>query len=211
MATVHRHPGGVTEPSDPLAAKIPAALTGGEPFTASGQATGVTVVDFWRWSASDLLGNALRGLVAEYLVAHALGATGQPRQEWAAYDVVTPDGVTVEVKSAAYLQSWRQAAMSKLIFGIQETRGWDAATNTYEVAVRRQADVYVFCLLAHQDKATVDPLNLDQWQFYVLPSRQLDAELGPQRSASLNTLIRVGARLSPYPDLGNAVSQAAPG
>lgn len=199
----------MTEPADPLAARTPAALTGAEPFTATGQPTGVTVLDFWRWAASDLLGNALRGLVAEYLVAHALDATGHPRQEWAAYDVVTPDGVTVEVKSAAYLQSWRQTAISKLIYGIQETRGWDAATATYEVAVRRQADVYVFCLLAHQDKTTVDPLNLDQWKFYVLPRRQLDAELGSQRSASLNTLIRAGAQLTAYSELRTAVSQAA--
>jgi len=29
--------------------------------------------DFWRWSASDLLSNALRGVLAEFIVARALG------------------------------------------------------------------------------------------------------------------------------------------
>jgi hypothetical protein len=31
--------------------------------------------------------------------------------------------------------------------------------------IKRHADVYVFALLAHTDKATVDPLSLDQWRF----------------------------------------------
>jgi hypothetical protein len=30
---------------------------------------------------------------------------------------------------------------------------------------KRQADVYVFALLAHEDRTTIDPLDLDQWKF----------------------------------------------
>jgi hypothetical protein len=44
---------------------------GSEPFTRRGLPTGHTVLDFWRWSASELMGNTMRGLVAEFL--------GQPR------------------------------------------------------------------------------------------------------------------------------------
>ena len=39
---------------------------------------GATVLDFWRWIGSDLVGNTTRGLFAEYLVGLAVGAfTGE--------------------------------------------------------------------------------------------------------------------------------------
>ena len=168
----------------------------------------MTVTGFWQWSSSDLLGNALRGLVAEYLVAEALGGTAQPRVEWDSYDIKTPDGIKVEVKSSAYLQSWKQGNLSALTFSIRETRGWDAATNTSADVSARQADVYVFCVLAHQDKATVDPLNLDQWDFYVLSSREINERLGAQRTAALATLQRIGARKVRYPQVAHTVRLA---
>jgi hypothetical protein len=69
------------------------AKTGGECFHANGFAAGFTLLDFWRWSASDLVGNVTRGTLAEFIVARALGSsTLNPREEWAAYDLVTPEG-----------------------------------------------------------------------------------------------------------------------
>lgn len=48
---------------------------------------------------SDLRTNNTRGYLAEYLVAKAVGAT-TCRVEWDTYDVLTPEGPRVEVKSA---------------------------------------------------------------------------------------------------------------
>ena len=39
---------------------------------------------------------------------------------------------------------------------------------------KRQSDVYVFALLKHKDKQTVDPLNVKQWDFHVVPTKALD-------------------------------------
>ena len=39
---------------------------------------------------------------------------------------------------------------------------------------RRQAEVYVFALLAHQHGATLDPLDVAQWEFFVVPTVTLD-------------------------------------
>ena len=63
---------------------------------------------FWEWSASDLMSNATRGILAEFLVAAAIGQSGGVRSEWDAYDLQTTSGLKLEVKSSAYLQSWRQ-------------------------------------------------------------------------------------------------------
>jgi hypothetical protein len=50
------------------------------------------------------------------------------------------------------------------------------------------AALYVFALLAHTDKPTVNPLDLDQWTFYVLRTAVLDARTCSQDSITLKTL-----------------------
>ena len=87
-------------------------LTGEEEFHDAGKAMEFTVRDFWSWSTSDLLSNATRGILAEYIVGRALGAPLDVRDEWGAYDLKTCDGIRIEVKSAAYLQSWFQNDLS---------------------------------------------------------------------------------------------------
>ena len=115
-------------------------------------------------------------MVAEYLVARALGlANGAGvRVEWDRYDLRTASGAAVEVKSAAYFQSWAQSRESVIEFDIAPTLGWNASTNAYEATSRRQADVYVFALLSHRDKPTLDPLNVNHWSFFVLSTSALD-------------------------------------
>jgi hypothetical protein len=46
----------------------------------------------------------------------------------------------------------------------------------------------VFALLAHTDKATVNPLDLDQWSFYAVPTAKLEERIGRRRSLSLKTV-----------------------
>ena len=179
------------EPLDqlPLARK-----TGDERLQVHGQPVSARVLTFWQWAASDLMSNAMRGRFAEYLVALALGVADGVRVEWDAYDLQTVSGVKVEVKSAAYLQRWHQRRPSVITFDIHPTLGWTAATNTYRPERKRQADVYVFALLAHRDKATLDPLNLDQWELYVLPTTVLDTQLPTQKTISLGMVRRLGAQ-----------------
>jgi hypothetical protein len=72
---------------------------------------------------------ATRGRLAEYIIATAIGAADGVRDEWAAYDLLDPRGISIEVKS--YPETNRQSDVK-----------------------RRQAEVYVFALLAHQHQAT---------------------------------------------------------
>ena len=91
--------------------------TGLERFHAGGQPLSFDLLSFWQWMASDLVSNATRGRVAEYLVARSLGlAEEDVRDEWAAFDLRTTSGFRVEVKSAAYLQSWHQSNLSRITF-----------------------------------------------------------------------------------------------
>ncbi len=144
--------------------------SGDESVPRGGASLGPRMLDFWQWSASDLVSNATRGVFAEYLVAMALSLDGGVRAEWDAFDMVTAAGQKFEVKSAAYLQSWYHKTLSAIKFGIKPTRSWTAAANELASDVRRQADVYVFAVLEHKNKATLDPLDVVQWRFYVLPA-----------------------------------------
>lgn len=184
----------------------PSPRSGHERFHANGQPVGPDLLSFWRWSASDLISNTMRGILAEFIVANALGIpTESARDAWGAYDLETLDGIKVEVKSSAYIQSWHQKRFSAITFGTRKTRYWDADTNRFGDTPKRQADVYVFALLAHRDKRTIDPMNLDQWQFFVVATHALDARTRSQDSITLPTLQRMSAGPYTFGELASIV------
>lgn len=185
---------------------VPTRRSASDPFHTNGSPIGLTLSDFWCWSASDLLSNTLRGVLAEFLVANALDISASlVRDPWGAFDLQTADGIKIEVKSAAYLQSWAQKKPSSIIFNVPRTRAWDPDTNELELEARRQADVYVFALLAHRQKETIDPLNVAQWEFYVLSRAKLDGRQRSQHSITLRSLERLSGGAVFFPGLSQAV------
>ena len=74
------------------------------------------------------MGNALRGVLAEFIVASTIDILDKPREEWDAYDLKTKNGLKIEIKSSSYLQSWEQLKLSTISFGIQETSDFDYKT-----------------------------------------------------------------------------------
>ena len=163
--------------------------SGKESLTDNGQNTNYNLLDFWRWSVSDILSNATRGRFAEFVVGTAVGLNPENlRDEWDAYDLTTEDGIKIEVKSAAYIQCWNQKSFSTISFSIKPARYWDAETNMPRGEPKRHADLYVFCHLKHKDQETIDPLKMEQWDFYVLPTYRLDNYERSQSSITINSL-----------------------
>ena len=66
-------------------------LDGNEKIIASDGSKISSVVEFWRWAYSDIMGNAERGVFAEYLVACALGVQDSVRISWDKYDLKTKE------------------------------------------------------------------------------------------------------------------------
>lgn len=178
--------------------------TGNESFENTG-INDVTLVDFWSWAYSDLINNTERGKLAEFIVALAIGANNGLSGSWEKYDLLSPEGIRIEVKSSSYIQTWEQKKESKIIFSIRPTFGWDSVTSEYDKQKRRQSDVYVFCLLNHKDQATINPLDLNQWEFYVMPTAVLDKILLTQKSISLNRLIKLGALRCGFKNLNEII------
>ena len=145
-----------------------------------------TIGDFWRWAYSDIANNANRAVLAEFIVGKALGSTEKVRTNWAAYDVDSKKGIKVEVKSAAFLQSWAQEKPSTPRFEVSKAQGWDNETEKYITEPRRHADVYVFCLLAYQEnKLLLNPMDLSQWEFYVVPTWRLNQDFNDYKTLGL--------------------------
>jgi hypothetical protein len=166
--------------------KRPVTLkTGNEPISTAGK----TLLDFWKWNGSDLASNTTRGRLAEFIVASVMNIDlSVPREEWSAWDLTSPEGIRIEVKSAAYLQSWTQQELSRIVFSIRPARTWNSSFGKFTEELQRTADVYVFCLLRHHDKDTLNPLDLDQWEFYVLPTRELNSYTRSGSSITLKSL-----------------------
>jgi hypothetical protein len=134
--------------------RIQASIKSGEErLTYNEKPLDFALLDFWRWSVSDVLSNATRGRFAEFIVATAMNIDrNQLRDEWSAYDILTPEGIKIEVKSAAYIQSWFQKNLSKISFSTKPALYWDSLTNKQSDVKKRHADIYVFCLLHHDNK-----------------------------------------------------------
>lgn len=146
--------------------------------------------------------------MAEYIVACALGVTDQGRIEWDKYDLKTKDGISIEIKTSGYIQTWGQQKLSSLEFSIRETLAWDNETNEYEAEVKRQADVYVFCIHKHKDQETINPLDLRQWEFYIISTEALNKKVGNQKSIGLGRLMEIGAIKSNFEQLLETIEKS---
>ena len=179
--------------------------SGDEPFHRNGEPHEFEILDFWQWSASNLLNNTQRGILAEHLVAEATGSDQGVRSNWENFDLETSEGIRLEVKSSAYIQSWEQSSYSDVSFDIGASQDVCAETSEKD----RRSDVYVFCLLDHKNQQTIDPTDLSQWTFYVIATELLDEARPGQKSIVPNQLEKVGARTVPYVELGAVVRKVS--
>ena len=246
-----------------LLSRIP--TEGDPPSSDEGSAmTQLNQQEFYAWAYGDLFTNTTRGVLAEYIVATALGIHQTKRVAWNQYDLefdgaeidgveiegggvdgggvdgggvdgagiegagiegagiegagidgggvdrVGDNRVGIEVKSAAYMQAWEQDRPSEITFSIRRAQGWDERTNTRADSANRSAKVYVFCVLEGKDKASIDPLDVAQWTFYVLATSELNRQFPTQKTIRLGPLIKaLGAGPCTYDELNDAIREAA--
>lgn len=165
---------------------------GNERFFDKNKVLPFSLFDFWSWMASDLISNATRGKLAEFIVGTAVNLDWtKVRDEWAEYDLITLGGIKIEVKSAGYIQTWSQKGPSKISFSIRKSRKWTPENDQEWSLKGRWADVYVFCLFNHTDKKTADPMNLSQWVFYVVSTKDINAYTRSETSITLKSLAKL--------------------
>ena len=135
--------------------------------------------------------------MAEFLVAAALQQTHRPRIEWDAADVRFEDH-WIEVKSAAFTQSWEQKRPSIIQFDISPSKS---------VEKPRIAHCYVFCLYKGHDQAPEAVLDLSLWSFFVLPTGIINDQFPVQKKVGLTAIENLTTGVA-YPALAASVRTA---
>lgn len=160
-------------------------LTGTEPFTLSSRSIGFTMIDFWQFQFSNIWD--MQDQIAEFIVARALGQT-EPynKNGWTLWDI-NYRGKRIEVKETAYYHSWRtDGKVSE-----QRTFGITQAHTVYKnktSSTGRQNDIYVFCLNTGITQVESNPLVLEHWRFWVVPTETINQACGKNKSISLGRL-----------------------
>lgn len=155
-----------------------------ELFVSNSKTLDFKLSDFWSWNTSDLLNNAMRWKLAEYIIARALWIDNWYRIEWDEYDLVYND-LKIEIKSWAYIQSWEQDRLSNISLTVKPTQNsesWD---------FKRHSDIYIFAILSHKDATTINPLQLEQWDFYIVNTEIMNIVLWKQKTIGLNSLLKL--------------------
>ncbi len=186
-------------------------LTGSEVFTNSGPKS-FNVLEFWQYGFSSLNSNVLRGALAEFIVENALKQNNEidVRSPWGDYDVLYQDK-KIEVKCCSYIQDWDQNQFTKILWS-----GLKATELYYSDAVKKQSelnrtpayksDIYVLALFKHQEHATLDILDIDQWIFYVLSREEIKAISKDKNSVSLSLLEKHSVPALSFEEMGTRIN-----
>ena len=172
----------------------------------------LTVLDYWRFLYGNLESDHTS--IAEFLVAKALGIEkAQNIQYWTAFDMAYRSK-RIEVKSSSYIHPYNKKVSNQRSFSISTTNNyyWFGRLDRNGNKNARQNDIYVFCLNTNKDIENPDPLNIDHWEFYVVPTYIINARcmhLGNtnQKTISLGVVKRL-AKPTKWPNLKNAVDDA---
>jgi hypothetical protein len=117
-----------------------------------------------------IMQNNLRGLWVEVLVSELLGSDWKHSgNDWAAWDLERCDGLRIEVKQSAAVQSWGPSTSSPR-FSIAASKGYYPDGKTYELnpSHKRFADLYIFAWHEGYDQRAVS-----EWRFYVVKADRL--------------------------------------
>jgi hypothetical protein len=153
--------------------------------------SGLTLEDFWIWAYSDLLTSFTRTALAEFMVGFALGRLQTPRTDDTAGMFLYREK-RIEARAASYTQSLEQQKKSKINFDVS-IRKAKKSTEKLPSGVLRPSDCYVFCLCTFDDYNDKDAarnamMNTVYWDFYVVPTRLIDKELGKQKTCGVSWL-----------------------
>lgn len=183
---------------------------GNEQFSVGDNNISITTNDFWRWAYSDLSDNFCRSVLAEFIIATSLEVPGldigRTHLSQKSYDILTEDGYKVEVKSAAYVQSLDSEHPDCITFGIAPLKTASEIEKN-DIPHHRHSDVFIFCIYKAVKKDD-SPLNLDLWDFYILPTKVLDEKKPTQKTITLPSLMQLEPIWCDYYGIGDAIQKA---
>jgi len=180
-------------------------MYGTETFEFDGQKLDYNFLDFWRFHYSNIYD--IQGRIAEFIVAQALDIrASQNDQYWTLWDL-TYRGIRVEVKETSYYHSFNKEGK------VSQQRSFriPKASGSYDPEVSgnneycRQNDVYVFCLNTGYTKEESYPLNLNNWEFYIVPTSVINENCGDNKTITLGKIKKLGYSPKRYDEIKNTI------
>ena len=177
-------------------------LSGTEEFTLKGENAGFNVLDLWRFQFSNL--PDMEGRVGEFIVAMALKKEKPDNNNGWTYWDIDYRGKRIEVKTTSYYKPYRGDNNYSEVrtFGIQKAYpNEDGSAQIYSNVNKtkekvRNNDIYVFVLNNGKTKKDSDPLKLENWEFYVIPTVFIDEEFGDNKTISLSKVKKLSKKIT---------------
>ena len=183
-------------------------MDGKEKFIFKNQELGFDMLDFWKFHFSNIYD--LQDKIAEFIVSKALGVDVAHNNEyWTLWDV-TYRSKRIEVKETSYYHSFnKDGKISKnRTFGITMANGSYDLAKSGNSLLCRQNDIYVFCLNTGETSETSYPLDLNNWEFYVVPTSIINEKCGNNKTISLGRIKSLGFIPKKYNELRKEIDNA---
>ena len=181
-------------------------MTGKEKFELDGKFLGFDFKDFWEFQYSNIYN--MQETIAEFLVAKSLGLNDSYNTDyWTLFDVLYRD-TRIEVKQTSYYHPWNEGGKVSQVryFGITKANSNyedDGGENKFE----RQNDIYVFCLNTGETKETSYPLNLNNWEFYIIPTSFINEHCGNNKTISLSRIRNLGFKAFRFDEIKSEIDR----
>ena len=169
-------------------------MNGNEKFKVDDKDLDFGILEFWKYKYSNIYN--MQEVIAEFIIEKALGLTeSQNTDYWTLFDILYR-GYRIEVKETGYYHSWNEDGKVSLVrnFGITKANSsYDSLEkeNKYE----RQNDIYVFCLNTGTTRETSNPMNINNWEFYIIPTSVINEKCRNNKQISLGKVRKIAKQV----------------
>lgn len=170
-------------------------MNGKEKFKFNNQDLDYGIYDFWLYKYSNIYN--LQEIIAEFIIEKALGLDkSQNIDSWTLYDLKYRN-YRIEIKETSYYHPWNEKGKisKQRIFGITKANSNYDDSNS-ENRFERQNDIYVFCLNTGTTKEESNPMNLNNWEFYIIPTYVINKVCGDNKTISLGRVRKLTDKVS---------------
>ena len=165
-------------------------MNGNERFILNNKELEFGILDLWQSKYANIYN--MQDVIAEFLVEKALVIDkAQNTDYWTLWDILYR-GYRIEVKETGYYHPWNENG--KISF--QRKFGITKANSNYESEetenkYERQNDIYVFCLNTGDTRETSNPMNVNNWEFYIVRTAVINQECGNNKHISLGRVRKI--------------------
>lgn len=160
-------------------------MKGNEKFILNNKELDYGIIDFWIYKYSNIYN--MQEVIAEFIVEKALNMEKSHNTDyWTLFDILYRN-CRIEVKETSYYHPWNDNGKisNQRSFGIRKANS-NYEINEGENRFERQNDIYVFCLNTGTTKESSNPMNLNNWEFYIIPTFIINEKCGNNKTITLS-------------------------